>query len=125
MLSAKGDAKKDIQAMLDAQAKSWNEGNIEGYMNYYWKSDMLTFQSGAKRMLGWKVLLDMYKSKYSGENMGTLNFSDIEINVLSEKSAYVLGRWKVTTKTAVKEGVFTIIVKHLPEGWCIIHDHSS
>jgi len=125
ILFASGDAKKNIQAMLDAQAKSWNEGNIDGYMKYYWNSEKLTFQSGAQKMLGWKALLAMYKSKYSGKNMGILNFSDIEITMLSEQSAYVLGRWKVTTKNAVKEGVFTLILKHMPEGWRIIHDHSS
>ena len=71
----------------------------------------------SQKMLGWKALLAMYKSKYSGKNMGILNFSDIEINMLSEQSAYVLGRWKVTTKDAVKEGVFTLILKHFVLVW--------
>jgi len=118
------DPAKEIQSALDQQMQAWNNGNIEGYMKYYWNSEKLTFQSGDKRMMGWKTLLEMYKTKYSGENMGKLEFSDIVINKISSDYAYILGRWKVIRKDT-KEGVFTLIMKRLPDGWRIIHDHSS
>jgi len=115
----------EIQTVLDEQKKSWNAGNIEGFMEYYWKSEDFTFQSGDKRLNGWEALLARYKENYSGEKMGKLDFTDIDIRVQSKDFAYVLGRWKLLFKDSSKEGLFTIIFKRLPEGWRIIHDHTS
>jgi beta-aspartyl-peptidase (threonine type) len=94
-------------------------------MAYYWNSEEFTFQSGANRLRGWKTLLERYKKSYSGENRGKLNFTDLEVNVISADHAYVLGRWKLELMDSQREGVFTIIFRRFPEGWRIIHDHSS
>ncbi len=120
------EAKNEIQAVLEQQKISWNEEDIEGFMEYYWKSDELTFQSGNQRLHGWDVLLFRYKTSYSGENMGKLDFTEIEIKVLSDDFAYVLGRWRLKLKEASsREGLFTIIFQRMREGWRIIHDHTS
>jgi beta-aspartyl-peptidase (threonine type) len=123
-----GQAEKTKAELLDIlaiQKAAWNERNIEGFMAYYWKSDRFTFQTGANRLHGWNALLERYQKSYAGENWGKLDFTDLEVNVLDADCAYVLGRWKLELKEAVREGVFTIIFKRLPEGWRIIHDHSS
>lgn len=117
--------KTELLDILALQKAAWNERNIEGFMAYYWNSDRFTFQSGANRLHGWNALLERYKKSYSGESWGKLDFTDLEVNVLADDCAYVLGRWKLELKEAVREGVFTIIFKRLPEGWRIIHDHSS
>lgn len=124
---AADDAKieNEIHSILDKQKAAWNAKNIEGFMDYYWKSESLTFQSGNNRYQGWQELLSRYKKIYSEENWGMLDFTDISIRILSEESAYVLGRWKVAIKASPKEGLFTLIFKKLPEGWRIIHDHTS
>jgi beta-aspartyl-peptidase (threonine type) len=119
------NTRAELLRILDLQKAAWNEQNIEGFMAYYWNSDQFTFQSGASRLYGWTALLERYKKSYSGENWGKLDFTDLEVNILGADSAYVLGRWKLDLKGAAKEGVFTIIFKRLPEGWRIIHDHSS
>ncbi|MDH7511321.1 MAG: nuclear transport factor 2 family protein [Clostridiales bacterium] len=117
--------KGELIGILELQKESWNRQDLEGFMAYYWNSDEFTFQSGANRLRGWKALLERYKKSYSGENWGELDFTDLEVNVLSDDFAYVLGRWKLKIKDSLREGVFTIIFKRLPEGWRIIHDHSS
>jgi len=117
--------KTELQTIIDQQQKAWNEGNIEGFMAYYWNSEDFVFQSGNNRVHGWQALLDRYKKNYSGENMGKLNFSDIDIKILTNNIAYVLGRWEVTRQDSTSEGLFTILFKKLPEGWRIINDHSS
>lgn len=94
-------------------------------MEYYWSSGQFTFQSGNTRLQGWQSLFDRYKKDYSGENMGVLDFTDIVVNVMSKEFVYVIGRWRVTLKDSTKEGLFTIIFRHMPEGWKIIHDHTS
>ena len=76
-------------------------------------------------MQGWNELFAMYQKNYAGENMGKLDFTDIEINVIAENYAYVIGRWRVSLKDIVKEGLFTLIFKKFDVGWRIIVDHSS
>lgn len=115
----------EVRTVLDRQKISWNEKNIEGFMEDYWKSENFTFQSGNNRLQGWQALLSRYKKSYTGENWGELDFTDIEVKVLTKNYAYVLGRWKLTFKDDFKEGLFTIIFQRMRGGWKIIHDHSS
>lgn len=115
----------EITDILDQQKISWNEENIEGFMEYYWNSEKFTFQSGNKRFHGWDALLSRYKESYSGEKWGKLGFTCIEIKVLSNDIAYVLGRWQLLYNDSSEEGLFTIIFLRMPEGWRIVHDHSS
>lgn len=119
------DIKSELLKILEIQKTAWNKQDILGFMAYYWKSEEFTFQSGANRLRGWNALLERYQKSYSGENWGLLDFTDLEVKVLSSDYAYVLGRWKLTIKESKKEGVFTIIFRRFPEGWRIIHDHSS
>lgn len=117
--------KNEIQTILDRQKTAWNKGNIMRFMEDYWKSKNFTFQSGNNRLHGWNALLSRYEKSYSGEKMGKLDFTDIEIKVLSNNIVYVLGRWKLSFKDSSNEGLFTIIFQRKPEGWRIIHDHTS
>lgn len=114
-----------IRAVMDRQIASWNSGDIEGFMGYYWNSGDFTFQSGDRRLEGWEKLLAMYRQNYAGEKRGVLDFSDVEINVLSPDAAYVLGRWRIKTADTTKAGLFTLIFRNLDGEWRIVHDHSS
>ena len=119
------DTKSELLRIIELQKEAWNRQDLEGFMAYYWNSEEFTFQSGASRLRGWKALLERYRKSYSGEKWGELDFADLEVNVLSADFAYVLGRWKLALKDSFREGLFTIIFRHFPEGWRIIHDHSS
>jgi ketosteroid isomerase-like protein len=119
------DVRDELLRILDLQKSAWNRQDIDGFMTYYWKSDRFTYQSGANRLRGWQALLDRYQKNYSGSGWGELDFTDLEVNVLTADYAYVLGRWKVALREGTREGVFTIIFRRFPEGWRIIHDHSS
>lgn len=119
------DIKEEVLDILAEQKNAWNNGDIEGFMMYYWRSKDFTFQSGNNRILGWDALLARYKKNYSGENWGVLDFKDIIVKALSEKTALVLGRWEVTRKDETLGGLFTLVIQRKPEGWRIIHDHTS
>jgi len=123
----KAAAKEAIQQLLDAQAVAWNKGDLEGFMAGYWKSPDLSFSSGKDNLRGWQATLERYKKRYQaeGKEMGKLTYSDLEIDVLGPDSAFVRGRWKVVTSKETQGGLFTLILKKLPEGWRIVHDHTS
>src|SRR5438270_14058282 len=126
-ISAQSDnTVSEIQNVLRAQQEAWNRGDIDAFMNGYWRSDKTVFVSGDDVERGWQKVLDRYKKKYSDRaKMGTLTFSDLEITPLSNDSAVALGAWKLKRATDEPHGRFTLIFRRLPEGWRIIHDHTS
>jgi ketosteroid isomerase-like protein len=118
-------AGNEIVRILDLQKSAWNNGDIEGFMAYYLKSDEITFQSGNTRIAGWETVLARYRRNYPSGNMGRLDFTDLAVNILSGDAAYVLGRFKLDIGGEHREGVFTLILRRTGEGWRIVHDHTS
>ncbi len=116
-----------ITKLLDTQVEAWNRGDLEGFMAGYWNSPDLTFFSGDKVTQGWKETLERYRKKYQGEGqeMGKLTFSELKIDVLGENSAVVRGRWKLVKSKETVGGLYTLLLKRFPEGWRIVHDHTS
>lgn len=131
-LSAAGSAFPDdktieaeIKAVLDAQKSAWNAKKLDGFMDYYWKSKDLTFQSGKKVLRGWGALMNRYKKNYPADKMGTLDFTDLEVHRLGRNFAYVLGKWAVAQSGETKGGVFTLVFRRTSKGWRIVHDHTE
>ena len=115
-----------IRAVLEAQSEAWNRGDIEGYMNGYWRSNETVFISGDSLTRGWQTVLDRYKQNYnSREKMGTLTFSDLEITPIGNDSAVVIGRWHLQRAKDEPHGRFTLIFRKTKQGWRIVHDHTS
>ena len=119
-------AASEIRKVMDAQVAAWNTGDIDGFMQGYWKSPKLLFVSGANVTRGWQPTIERYKKNYdSRAKMGTLTFSDLEVNVLSKDSAAVLGNWALAREKDNPKGKFTLIFRKFKDGWKIIHDHTS
>lgn len=118
--------KADIRKVMDEQVAAWNRGDVEGFMQGYWKSENLIFVSGDRVTRGWQQTTDNYKKSYNTrEKMGVLSFSDLEIEVLSKTAAKVLGRWHVAHEPKDDQGRFTLIFRKFKDGWKIVHDHTS
>ncbi|HEY4272697.1 MAG TPA: AtzH-like domain-containing protein [Candidatus Udaeobacter sp.] len=116
----------EVQSMLRAQQDAWNRGDIDEFMNGYARSASTVFVSDDQVTRGWNTVRERYRQKYSDRTkMGTLAFSDLEITMLSSDAAVVLGRWALKRETDEPHGRFTLIFKRLPEGWRIVHDHTS
>ena len=115
-----------IQSVLSAQQDAWNRGEIDAFMKGYARSASTVFVSEDEVRRGWETVRERYRVKYSDRaKMGTLSFSDIEVTMLSPDAAVVLGRWQLKRGNDEPHGRFTLIFKRLPEGWRIVHDHTS
>ncbi|HYR23992.1 MAG TPA: DUF4440 domain-containing protein [Chthoniobacterales bacterium] len=121
------EPKSEIESVLRAQQDAWNRGAVEEFMNGYWRSEKTVFVSGNEVSRGWQKVLDRYRKKYSDRTeMGTLAFEELDITELSNDSAVVLGRWALYNgKVMGPHGRFTLIFRRFPDGWKIIHDHTS
>lgn len=115
-----------IRDVLDMQVAAWNRGDIDGFMEGYWKSDKLTFVTASGVSRGWENVIARYRRGYPDrKTMGTLAFSDLEITVLSRNAATVLGHWQLQRDTDRPEGHFTLVVRKFREGWRVVHDHTT
>lgn len=117
-----------IRKVMDAQVAAWNSHDLEGFMAGYWNSPELTFFSGGTVSHGWQAALDRYRKSYraTGKEMGKLEFQDLQVEMLGPQSAFVRGRFVLTMSDGKQpRGLFTVVFREFPEGWRIIHDHSS
>jgi beta-aspartyl-peptidase (threonine type) len=109
-----------------AQEAAWNRGDVDGFMKGYAHSRTTVFISGDSVTRGWETVRNRYKKKYAtGEQMGRLAFSDLEIKALGPDAALVLGRWELKRKSDHPHGRFTLLFRRTPDGWRIVHDHTS
>ncbi len=123
-----GNEARAVERLLHKQQEAWNRHDLEGFMAGYWKSPDLTFFSGANEHDGWQATMDRYLATYSspGHEMGKLEFSGLRIVVLGQDSAFVRGSWKLTMPDGkTPHGLFTLVFRKFPEGWKIVHDHTS
>ena len=116
----------EITKVMTDQSDAWNRGDIDGFMQGYWRSDKLVFISGENVTRGWQPTRDRYKKSYdSREKMGTLTFSNLEFTILSKDAAVVLGSWELKRTKDNPKGKFTLTFRKLKEGWRIVMDHTS
>ena len=116
----------EIQSVLTNQQNAWNRGDIDAFMNGYAQSASTLFVSEDEVTRGWETVRERYRVKYSDRaKMGTLSFSEIEVTLLPPDAAVVLGHWQLKRVNDEPHGRFTLIFKRLPEGWRIVHDHTS
>jgi beta-aspartyl-peptidase (threonine type) len=122
-------ATTEIEAVVRAQEAAWNRGDVEGFMSAgYWRSPDLTFYSGGDVTHGFEPVLARYVKRYkTGDaEMGKLAFTALEVVPLSDDAAIVRGRWDLDfDKQADVGGLFTLVFRHMKEGWRIVHDHTS
>jgi uncharacterized protein (TIGR02246 family) len=121
------DPRAAIERVLDDQAAAWNEGDLEAFMDGYWRSPDLVFTSGGNVQRGWQTTLDRYRATYgtSPETMGRLTFSDLEVHPLGDGAAWALGRWALDNDGKTMGGVFSLVFREVDGRWVIIHDHTS
>jgi uncharacterized GH25 family protein len=125
---AGADAASAVRELLEAQVAAWNRGDIEGFMEGYWRSEQMTFAGANGVTRGWQAVLDRYRRSYPDRAaMGSLSFSNLEITELASDAVMVLGRWRLERAQDAPSGTFTLIARRLPApaGWRIVHDHTS
>jgi ketosteroid isomerase-like protein len=116
-----------IARLLEDQRQAWNRGDLAGYMEGYARTPELVFTSGGQIRRGWDETIQRYRTTYGDDTsgMGQLAFEILAVQPLGADGAVVLGRWKLSATPNAASGVFSIALERRPEGWRIVHDHTS
>jgi beta-aspartyl-peptidase (threonine type) len=117
-----------VEQVLRTQQEAWNRHDLEAFMTGYWNSPELTFFSAGQEQHGWQATIDRYKARYAspGHEMGKLEFANLRVAMLGADAAFVRGEWHLTMPDGkTPHGLFTLVFRKFPDGWKIVHDHTS
>lgn len=118
--------RKSILAVLENQRIAWNKGDLEAYMQGYWKNDSLLFVGKSGPTYGWQKTLDNYKRGYPDKTaMGFLTFGIEKVDLIAKDRAFVLGSWHLKREKDELKGYFTLLLRKIDGAWKVVIDHSS
>ncbi|MES2330949.1 MAG: nuclear transport factor 2 family protein [Bacteroidota bacterium] len=125
-LNAQNKDEQTIRSILADQTIQWNKGNIDAFMQGYWKSDSLLFVGKSGPKYGFQNTLESYKKGYpDAAAMGKLSFDILKVQKLSSDCYFVLGKWALKRTIGDVSGHYTLIFRKINNQWVIVSDHSS
>lgn len=122
----RADRAIEIRAVLDSTAAGWNRGDLARYL---WAYDDSMTALGATGMEHGKALLEATMRGgfwKSGRPLQQLRYEQIEVRPLGAEYALVTGKFVLTgAGRPDRTGWFSTTWARTPNGWRMIHDHSS
>lgn len=122
-------SKKDslsIVNILFNQQQNWNNGDIDGFMEGYLKTNKLVFSGASGPIYGWEATRNRYKKTYSNRIlMGKLKFDVLNMSLLSSDVVQLQGKFYLTREIDDSAGYFTLTWLKRNGKWLIISDHTS
>ena len=116
---------QEILAVIEKQRQAWNNFDLEGFMEGYWKSEELRFYGANGVTSGWNNTLERYKKAYpSREHTGHLKFVINEVSKIQENAYYVMGEFHLERSVGDANGIFMILFRKIDGEWKIIADTS-
>tara|TARA_E500000331_G_C17272171_1_gene719752 strand:- start:7886 stop:8314 length:429 start_codon:yes stop_codon:yes gene_type:complete len=120
------DAISEIKSVLEKQQNAWNTGDIEGFMQGYWQSEELVFESENGIAKGWKNTLARYKKVYPNKKrMGSLVFKILDVKLKNDSIATLKGKWEVIRKNDTPKGGFLLTFNKIKCQWLIVKDYTT
>jgi hypothetical protein len=128
---AERNSAMDVEAMLHASAASWNGGDLDGFLDDYWRSGELTFSGATGVTRGWDDVQTRYQDSYwaPGTVRDSLRFEGIEVLPLGDGHKLALGQYVLFRPeeggVVTSSGTFSLILQNMEGEWKIVHDHTS
>jgi len=125
---ARGGRAVDEQALiaqLQATTADWNKGDLEAFIAPYDPSSTFMTKQGP---IGRDAMKAHYKDTFFGADAKPrpLRFERITVRPLGEDHALMTGRFILGGDGKPDQsGWFTLVWMRTPQGWRILHDHSS
>ena len=116
-----------IVAQLNRSAQDWNRGDLESFLSDYAPDSLPTFFAQGHLHRGLDFIRAHYAPRFApGATRDSLRFEEIDARPLSPTLALVTARFVlVHGGQTTASGPFTLVMEQRPDGWKILHDHSS
>lgn len=116
-----------VDHLLTVSAKAWNGGNLDGFMHWYEKTPTTTYVGSGGLVHGWDGIRQRYAPLFEPDaERDSLRFEELETRPLAPGFGLATARYVLFDADSVTAtGLFTLLLEEKPEGWRIVHDHSS
>ena len=115
-----------IKAVFDTTAAGWNRGELPVYLSAYVDSATAMGSTGLVR--GVSGIEGQMKAGFwrTGRPLQSLSYDHLEIRPIGPDQAIATGQYILTGGGRPnRTGWFTTIWVRTPQGWRMVHDHSS
>lgn len=116
----------EIRSRLRASADAWNGADLRGHLAIY--VDTVTFMTANGPRPGVAPIEDAFSRTYwrDGRPKQSLGFSEVTVRPLGRDAALQTGRFLLSGGGEPDQtGWFSLVWVRTPEGWRVVHDHSS
>lgn len=116
-----------VTAQLTRAAEDWNRGDLEAFLSDYAPESTTSFVDGRRARHGIDFIRQFYTPRFApGARRDSLRFEEVQARPLSPSLALVTARFILERGgQTTASGPFTLVMEQRPEGWRILHDHSS
>lgn len=119
-------ATDEVISVLKTQESLWNNGDLDRFMEGYWKNDSLVFVGGKGPTYGFESTLANYKKGYPDKAaMGKLHFDILFTKEWDSRTIQLIGKFTLTRSNDQPKGFFTLLFRKINNSWKIVSDHSS
>ncbi len=119
---------EQVYQLILKMVDRWNNHDLEGYMNGFWKSDDLLAVVESEVHWGWTDLYNSYVRGYPDRNkMGKLDLQRLQVRSSTPDTAVALCWWKIlpTESSAPVYATDTMQLQKFADGWRITVAHTS
>lgn len=117
----------ELEAQFERSAVAWNSGDLAAFMADYARDSLTSFMGARAPVYGWQTIRDRYAPSFEpGASRDSLRFERFAVRPLSPTLALVTARFILHRADSVTaSGPFTLVMERRPDGWKILHDHTS
>jgi beta-aspartyl-peptidase (threonine type) len=111
---------------MQASAEAWNRGDMAGHVAIY--TDSASMMTSRGPMFGRDSIANGLARSFwkDGKPTQQLRFEDLVVRPLGADYALVTGAFILSGgEKAETRGRYTLVWRRTPDGWRLIHDHSS
>ncbi|HZH94386.1 MAG TPA: nuclear transport factor 2 family protein [Flavisolibacter sp.] len=120
-----GNPSSDIIALMNKAEADWNNGNLDGYMALYDDSSTFMLPGGPVGINGMRE--NYQRGFFNGSKpKQNLKYEEMIIRPLGKDHALLTGKF-ILSGNNLKQlaGRYSVLFVRRPQGWRILHDHSS
>lgn len=114
-------------ARFTRSADAWNRGDLDAFVSDYAPDSLTGFVSGGRVNHGYDWIRRNYAPVFApGAPRDSLRFEDFQVRPLAPAVALVTARFVLYRDgRPTRSGPFTLVMERHPDGWKILHDHTS
>lgn len=118
---------QELTAQFTRSAAAWNGGDLDLFVSDYAPDSATSFVDGRRARHGFTYIKSIYAPRFApGATRDSLRFEELEARPLGASFALVTARFVLFRGgQTTASGPFTLVMEQRPDGWKILHDHTS